>query len=72
MRKRLTQHSFRKAFLRYYPGGMGFGTEFSEMQNVILKAGFDPRTHAVISYSTNLELQIFWKVLSNLDLTNHS
>jgi len=67
MRKRLTQHSFRKAFQRYYPGGMAFGTEFSEMQDIILKAGFDPITHAVISYSTNLDLQVFWKVLFGID-----
>ncbi|KAI4683388.1 uncharacterized protein J4E88_004564 [Alternaria novae-zelandiae] len=62
-----TENGFRKAFQRYYPGGMAFGTEFSEMQDTILKAGFDPRTHAVISYSTNLDLQVFWKVLSGID-----
>jgi hypothetical protein len=39
---------------------------FMEMREAILQAGFDPRTHAIISYSTDLDLQVFWKTLSGI------
>ncbi|CAN9207665.1 unnamed protein product [Alternaria alternata] len=62
-----TELGFRKAFQRYYASGRAYGMRFSEMRAAILEAGFDPRTHAVISYSTNLDLQVFWKALSGID-----
>jgi hypothetical protein len=32
---------------------------FAEIRETILQAGFEPRTHAIISYSIDLDLQVF-------------
>ena len=37
------------------------------MRRVLIRKGFNPATHAIISYATTIDMQIFWKILAGLD-----
>ncbi|KAJ4331989.1 hypothetical protein N0V87_008729 [Didymella glomerata] len=59
--------SLRNSFARIYPGGEAWGTTFNDMCDIITESGFDPATHAVLSYATTLDMQILWKILNGLN-----
>ncbi|KAJ4316175.1 hypothetical protein N0V94_005593 [Neodidymelliopsis sp. IMI 364377] len=62
-----TESRIRTSFARIYRSGRAWGTTFSQMRNALIRRGFDPSTHAVLSYASTLDLQVFWNVMNGID-----
>lgn len=59
----MTEKKFREQHRKFFSGGRTCGMNFQQMRETILKAGFLPSTHKLISYHAGQDMQIFLKIL---------